>query len=97
MKGFLKFLFFIVLVVAVVLYVPYYLNICDDCEMFFVGAGYEANAIADLFNENEQIICRDCAEKHHAIISILGKDINDYQRAGFVDPVTMFKTRFKID
>lgn len=61
---------------------PKLLHTCDDCEEFFVGTGYEPNALLDLIDESDTI-CRDCAEKHHAVEIALGKELEEYQKPLF--------------
>lgn len=96
LKKLIKILLVVIVIALLIVYVPYYFNECDDCGKFFVGVGYEPNIVSELINENEQIICRECAEKHHAISTTLGKSLDDYKRPAFIDPITMFNNRFEI-
>jgi len=95
-KKIIKLLLLIVVVLGLIIYVPYYAHKCDDCEKFFIGAGYEPNIVSELINETEQIICKECAEEHHAISTTLGKSLDDYKRPSFIDPITMFNNRFEV-
>jgi len=96
LKKLIKILLVVIVIALLIVYVPYYFNECDDCGEFFVGAGYEPNIVSELINESEQIICKECAEKHHAISTTLGKSLDDYKRPAFIDPITMFNNRFEI-
>lgn len=70
----------IAVVVAGIIFVPKVAHTCDDCEKFFVGAGYEPNILEDFISEEEQIICKECAEKQHALATAMGKSLDDYKR-----------------
>ena len=97
MKKIISLIMTLVVVLALILYVPYYFHTCDTCDQFIIGPGYEANIVVDLFSEETQVICRDCAEAHHGLTALFGKDVADFQRPWFVDPVTMFNHRFNLD
>lgn len=56
---------------------------CDDCEKIFFGAGYEPNIIEDFVSEEEQIICKDCAENQHAVSVALGMSLDEFKREAF--------------
>lgn len=73
----------VVVAAAAVTFVPKLVHTCDDCEGFFIGWGYEPNIISDIFSEDEQIICKDCAEEQHAIEIALGKDVKEFQKDPF--------------
>lgn len=96
MKKIIKGLLIAVVVLLLVMYLPYYLNVCNDCSEFFVGAGYESNIVTELISENEPVICKECAEMQHVLSLALGKPLSDFARPAFVDPVTMFCERFEI-
>ncbi len=68
------------IIVAGVVFVPKIAHTCDDCETFFLGAGYEPNIVSDLLSDEEQIICKKCAEEQHAISIALGKSVDDFKR-----------------
>ena len=97
MKKLLKFLVTAVVVLVLLLYIPYYVNRCYDCEKVFVGVGYEPNIISEIINEHEPVICKECAEKHHVLSIALGKSVEEFRKPLFVDPVTMFCDRFEIE
>ena len=78
MKKILVFVLIIALVVAGIIFVPKLVHTCDSCDKFFVGAGYEPNVLSDLVTD-EEVICKDCAEKQHAISIALGKSVEDFK------------------
>ena len=61
---------------------PKLLHTCDDCEEFFVGLGYEPNSLLNLIEESD-VLCKDCAEKHHAVEIALGKELDEYRKPLF--------------
>ena len=69
-----------VIVIVAIVFIPKLAHKCDDCEKFFIGAGYETNVISDLISKEEQIICKDCAEEQHALLIALGKSVDDFKR-----------------
>ena len=73
----------IIVVVAVI--VPRLVHKCSSCEQTFFGTGYKANVVADLVSDEEQIICKDCAETQHALEIAVGKQLKDYKRPLFGD------------
>ena len=83
MKRLFKLLFNIAIICAVVYFAPKLVHKCDDCEEWFVGTGYEANVIADVISDDDQTICKPCAEKQHAIETTLGKSLDDYRKKLF--------------
>ena len=80
MKKLLKLLLTIVFICAIVYFAPKLIHKCDDCEEWFVGTGYEANVIADVMTDDDQTICKTCAEKQHAIETTLCKSLDDYRK-----------------
>ncbi len=72
-----------VLLAAGVVFVPRLTHTCDDCDEFFVGTGYKPNVISDILSDKEQIICKECAEKQHAIQIALGKSVDEFKRKLF--------------
>ncbi len=68
------------IVIAGVIFVPKLAHTCDDCEKFFIGAGYEPNVVSELLSSKEEIICKDCAETQHALSIALGKTVDDFKR-----------------
>ncbi|MBQ3055420.1 MAG: hypothetical protein IJC88_04875 [Oscillospiraceae bacterium] len=85
----------VLLIALLVPYVPYYFHGCDSCDKFFVGPGYEANVVVDLFSKGEQLVCRECAESQHVVGTTFGKDIAEYRRSAIVDPITAYGLLFK--
>ena len=83
----------ILVIALLIVYVPYYVNVCSSCEEYFLGPGYKANILVDVVSENRQVICEDCAKLHHVASSLIGKDIDDYRNAIFVDPITLIKEK----
>ncbi len=72
----------IIVVVLGIIFIPKLCHTCDDCEDFFVGRGYEPIAIAEWFTDEDEdyTICKDCAEKHHAIEILAGADVDDFKK-----------------
>ena len=83
MKKLFKLLLTIVFICAIVYFAPKLVHKCDGCEEWFAGIGYEANVIADVISDDDQTICKDCAEKQHAIETTLGKSLDDYRKKLF--------------
>ena len=80
MKKIITSVLVMVLVFACARVAPKVVHKCDDCGNYFVGAGYEANVVEDMLTDEEQIICKECAEKQHAVAIALGKSVEDYKR-----------------
>lgn len=71
----------IVVLVAIVAFLATRLvNSCSDCEKRFFGLGYEGNVVDQAIDEQEQILCEDCAERHHALSLLTGKELDEYKR-----------------
>ena len=68
-----------IIVIAVITTVPKLVHNCDDCGKFFIGTGYEPNVVKDFFATEDQIICKDCAEKQHKLSLAVGKDLDDFK------------------
>lgn len=83
MKKIISLVVVAVIVIAGVVFIPKVTHTCDDCGKFFVGAGYEPNIVEDLISDEEQIICKDCAEEQHAISIAMGKSLDNYKREIF--------------
>ncbi len=83
MKKFITILLVIVIIIACIIFIPKLVHTCDDCDEFFVGVGYEPNKLSEIFTEDMTIICKDCAEVHHALSLALGKDLDEYQKELF--------------
>ena len=74
----------IVLIVALaVFFGPKLVHKCDDCGKIFIGTGYTPNAVENIVNSDQEIICKECAEKQHAVAGFFGGDIEDYRRGLF--------------
>lgn len=80
MKKIISLVVIIAVVAAGIVFVPKIAHTCDDCGKFFIGAGYEPNIVEDLFSKDEQIICKKCAEKQHAVSIAVGKSVDDFKR-----------------
>ena len=74
----------IIIVALLSVLAPKLIHKCSDCEKSFVGTGYEANVIAEVLTDDEQILCKECAEVHHAISLMAGKSLKEFKR-GFFD------------
>ena len=83
MKKIIALIVVIAIVVAGIIFIPKITHNCDDCGKFFVGAGYEPNVVEDLLSEEEQVICKGCAEEQHALAIMMGKSVNDFKRELF--------------
>lgn len=80
MKKIISLVVVVAIVIAGVIFVPKIAHTCDDCEKFFIGAGYEPNVVEDLLSDTDQIICKECAEKQHAISITMGMSIDEFKR-----------------
>lgn len=89
MKKLIKGIITILILALIGVYCPYYIHTCADCDELFFGPGYDSNILVETFSEEERIICKECAEIHHAVTSLLGKSVEEYRRPLFVDPVTV--------
>ena len=83
MKKIISLVVVAVIVIAGVVFIPKVTHTCDDCGKFFIGAGYEPNVVEDLISDEEQIVCKDCAEDQHAISIAMGKSLDNYKREIF--------------
>lgn len=79
MKKLISLILLIVIVAAAVYFIPKLVHTCDSCDELFVGTGYEPNIISEIFSDGDKIICRECAEKQHAVSIALGKDVEDFK------------------
>jgi len=80
MKKIISLVVVVAIIVAGIIFVPKIAHTCDDCEKFFLGAGYEPNIDEDFLSSEEQIICKKCAEKQHALSIAMGKSLDDFKR-----------------
>lgn len=80
MKKIISLLVVVAIVAAGIIFIPKIAHTCDDCEKFFIGAGYEPNIVTDLISDEEQIICKKCAEDQHAISIAMGKTVDEFKR-----------------
>lgn len=71
------------LVLAGLIFIPRLAHNCDECGEFFIGTGYEPNVLTELIVDDDAIICKECAEKHHAVEISLGKNIDEFKRGLF--------------
>ena len=83
MKKILALVLVAVIVVAGIVFVPELAHTCKDCGKFFVGTGYEPNVVADLFTDDDYLLCKDCAITSHAAAILLGKSVEDFRRPLF--------------
>ena len=61
-------------------HLPKLTHTCSDCGEFFVGTGYEPNALEDMMSDEELIICEDCAMEQHALSLAMGKSLDEFKR-----------------
>ena len=81
MKKIISFILAVVLVAACIVFIPRLVHSCDSCEKFFVGPGYEGNAVTDTLANKDQVLCKECAETYHALeITLGGKTVNDFMK-----------------
>ena len=80
MKKIISLVVGVAIIIAGFVFVPKIAHTCDDCEKFFLGAGYEPNIVEDLLSSEDQIICKKCAEKQHALSIAMGKSVEDFKR-----------------
>ena len=83
MKKLISLVLIVAVIAAGVIFVPKLVHTCDDCEKVFFGPGYEPNALAGMIKKEETVICKDCAETHHAVSLALGKELKEFQKALF--------------
>lgn len=91
MKKIFSFLMTLVILVLLITYSPQLLHTCTDCDAFFGGTGYSANVIADIFSEEDGILCEECAKKHHGLSVGLGKSLDEYRRPMEWNPLEVIK------
>lgn len=72
-----------IVVVLLMVFVPKLVHKCDDCGKVFFGTGYEPNVVSDFLAEDDQTICRECAEEQHMITSAFGKSLDDFKKPLF--------------
>lgn len=80
MKKIIALMLIIAVIAAGIIFIPKIVHNCDDCGKFFVGTGYEPNVVEELLSEEEQIICKECAEEQHALAIMMGKSVNDFKK-----------------
>lgn len=73
-------------VVASVIFVPQFVHKCDDCSSVYFGTGYKPNILKDIFSDDMNRICKDCAEKQHMLSGILGTELDEYKYELFENP-----------
>lgn len=83
MKKIISLILALAIIAAGVYFVPKLAHKCDDCGKFFVGTGYVPNVVSEFLSEDEQIICKSCAEEQHAVSIALGKSLDDFKRGLF--------------
>ena len=80
MKKFISLVILAAIIVAGIVFIPQFVHTCDDCGKLFIGVGYEPNIVENLLSNEEQIICKKCAEEQHAVSIVMGKSVDDYKR-----------------
>lgn len=83
MKKIISLVVVVAIVAAGIIFIPKIVHTCDDCEKLFIGAGYEPNIVADFLSEEEQIICKECAETQHALSIAMGMSLEEFKRDVF--------------
>ncbi len=78
-----KIIVLVVIVALLAVFIPRLVHKCDDCEKVFFGTGYEPNVLSEILSEDDQIICKECAEKQHALSIAMGKTLNDFKKPLF--------------
>lgn len=74
------------IVVASVIFVPQLVHKCDDCGSMYFGTGYKPNILKEIFTDDMNRICKDCAEKQHMLSDFLGTDLEEYKYELFEKP-----------
>ena len=80
MKKIISLAIIVLIIIAIIALIPKLIHKCNDCGKTFFGAGYEPNAFVDILSAEEQVICKECAEKQHAIEIGLGKSVEEFKR-----------------
>jgi hypothetical protein len=80
MKKIISIVIIAAIVFAGVFFVPKLAHTCDSCDEFFIGTGYKPNIVAGFLGNEDDIICKECAEKHHAVALTLGQSLDDFKR-----------------
>lgn len=79
MKKIIAIVVAVVIVLMGIFFVPRLCHTCDECDKFFIGAGYQPNIVNDLLSSEKVVLCKDCAEKQHAVSLAMGKDLDDFK------------------
>lgn len=79
MKSFIKTIVVAAVVALLVVLGVNYINKCDDCGKTYFGSGYEPSILSEVFTEETDAVCRECAETHHSVEIALGKDVEDFR------------------
>lgn len=85
MKKIVSLIVVVAVVAAGIVFLPRLLHGCDNCGKFFVGTGYSANVVSSLVTDildpdaEDKILCKECAEKSHAVAIGLGGSVEDYK------------------
>lgn len=78
MKKLFKFILTLVVIAAVVTFLPKVIHNCDDCGDIVFGTGYRAAAVTDLIAGEDMVLCKNCAKVHHAVALGLGRSLEDF-------------------
>ena len=73
----------VILTAVIVFFAPKLIHKCDDCGKLFFGTGYTPNAVEGIIDSEQEIICRECAEKQHSLSGLFGGNVDDYKRGLF--------------
>ena len=80
MKKIISLFVVLIIVVTGIIFVPKIVHKCDDCDKTFFGTGYKPNIVDNLLSSEDKIICKECAEKQHALSIAMGKTVDDFKR-----------------
>lgn len=80
MKKIISLFVVLIIIVTGIIFVPKIVHECDDCGKTFFGTGYKPNIVDSLLSSEDKIICKECAEKQHALSIAMGKTVADFKR-----------------
>lgn len=86
MKKIIKLLVSVLVILVLITYASQFFHVCDGCDSFFIGSGYEPNALADMINAEDELLCKECAEVHHIISLGLGEDLSEFRKPFELNP-----------
>lgn len=97
MKKIIKIVVSFVVIFILATYIYQFLNTCTSCNKFFVGTGYQQNAIVEAFSSQSGVLCEDCAIKHHAVSLGLGASLDDFKIKTELNPFVVIQNWFNSD